>query len=60
MQPILWEALSSTEVGHEAIDNKMRGQAWKDLKEKGEPLHQAIEKSIEQRLHSHAKSKIEA
>ena len=59
MQPILWEALSSTEVGHEANDYKMRGQAWKDLQEKGEPLHQAIEKSIEQRLHSHAKSKIE-
>lgn len=59
MRPILWEALTDIEVGHEASDNKMRSQAWKDLQAKGEPLHQAIEKAIEQRLHSHAKSKSE-
>ncbi len=60
MSPILWEALIAVEVGQGASDNKMRSQGWKDLKEKGEPLHQAIEEAIEHRLHSHAKSKYEA
>lgn len=60
MRPILWEALANVEVGREANDGKMRSEAWKGLQEKGEPLHQAIEKAIEQRLHSHAKSKSEA
>jgi len=59
MWPILWEALADIEVGHEASDSKLRSQGWKELKEKGEPLHHAIEKTIEQRLHSHAKRKNE-
>lgn len=60
MRPILWEALVAVEVGHEATDYKMRSEAWKTLQAKGEPLHQAIEKAIEQRLHSHAKTKADA
>jgi hypothetical protein len=56
MLPILWASLSSLEVGHEAQDHKMQSQAWIDLKAKGEPLHHAIEKSIERRLHSHGKA----
>jgi hypothetical protein len=60
MRPILWEALVAVEVGHEATDYKMRSEAWKNLQAKGEPLHQAIEKAIEQRLHSHARAKADA
>lgn len=60
MRPILWEALADVEVGHDASDNKLRSQAWTEFQEKGKPLHQAIEKNIEQRLHSHAKCKSEA
>jgi hypothetical protein len=53
MLPLLWAALSSKEVGHEAEDYKMQSDAWKELQEKGEPLHKAIEKALEERLHSH-------
>ncbi len=56
IRPILWSALTAVEVGHEANDYKMQSQAWKDLQEKGEPLHKAIEKAMELRLHSHARS----
>lgn len=55
MRPILWEALIAVEVGRDASDHKMRSQGWKDLQEKGEPLHQVIEKAIEERLHSHGR-----
>lgn len=60
MQPVLWEALVAVEVGHQAADYKMRSDAWKVFQDKGQPLHQSIEKAIEQRLHSHAKTKPDA
>jgi hypothetical protein len=53
MLPILWGALTSKEVGHEAEDWKMQSEGWKELQAKGEPLHKLIEKAIEERLHSH-------
>ena len=56
MHPILREALIAAEVGHQTSDYAMRSEAWKSLQEKGTPLHQAIEKAIEERLHSHAKT----
>ncbi len=57
MLPILWSALTSKEIGHEADDFKMQADAWKELQTKGEPLHKAIEQSIEERLHSHGPSR---
>ena len=56
MRPILWQALTNLEVGHEGSDYKMQSEAWKNLQENGVPLHLSIEKAIEQRLHSHAKT----
>ena len=53
MLPILWSALTSKEVGHDAEDWKMQSEAWKELQAKGESLHKMIEKAIEERLHSH-------
>jgi hypothetical protein len=53
MLPIIWSALTSKEVGHEADDYKMQSDGWKELQAKGEPLHKRIEKAIEERLHSH-------
>jgi hypothetical protein len=60
MRPILWASLTSLEVGRQANDYKMQGEAWKQLEEKGMPLHVAIEKSIAQRLHAHGRSTIDA
>jgi hypothetical protein len=57
MRPLLWSALTAVEVGHEASDYKMKSDAWKDLQAKAEPLHLAIEQSIEKRLHSHGKAR---
>lgn len=56
MQPLLWNALTSLEVGKQADDYKMQSEAWKELQANAVPLHQAIEKAIELRLHSHAKT----
>lgn len=53
MLPILWRALTSKEVGHEAEDWEMQSEAWDELQAKGESLHKLIEKAIEDRLHSH-------
>jgi hypothetical protein len=55
MLPILWSTISSAEVGHEAKEYKMQNEGWKELQAKGEPLHKAIETSIEERLHAHAR-----
>lgn len=60
MRPILWESLTSLEVGREATDYKMQTDAWTQLQAKGTPLHDAIEKSIERRLHSHGRSASDA
>lgn len=51
---ILWEAIASMEVGHEAKDYKMQTGAWKTVKEQVEPLRQAIEQKIHERLRAHA------
>ena len=53
MLPILWGALTSKEVGHEAEDWKLQSKGWEELQTKGKPLHAAIESAIEIRLHSH-------
>jgi hypothetical protein len=60
MHPILWSAISGMQIGQEARDYKMRTKAWDDLKAKGDPLHSAIEVAIEERLHSHGRTKTDA
>jgi hypothetical protein len=60
MQPLLWKALTSLEIGKEATDHKMQLAAWSELEENGKALHSAIEQAIEIRLHSHAKTKRDA
>jgi hypothetical protein len=56
IRPLLTNALIAMEVGHEGLDHKMQGEAWKALQEKAEPLHNAIEDAIGKRLHSHGKT----
>ena len=52
---MLWSAVISKEVGHEAKDYKMQNEGWKKIKEESEPLYKSIESDIQSRLQSHAK-----
>jgi hypothetical protein len=52
---ILWSALISKEVGHEANDWKMQNEGWKETKEKTEPLYKEIEEYIHGRLQAHGR-----
>ncbi|MEO7859094.1 MAG: hypothetical protein ABIU05_01420 [Nitrospirales bacterium] len=52
---MLWSAVISKEVGHEAKDYKMQNEGWKKIKEESEPLCKSIESDIQARLQSHAK-----
>jgi len=52
---MLWSALVSIEVGHEAKDWKMKREGWKKIKEESEPLYKAIEAEIHARLQSHGR-----
>ena len=52
--PVLWSAVSASEIGHAAEDYMMQGGAWKELQARGEPLYKAIESEIQRRLRSHA------
>ncbi len=56
MTPLLWSAVVTLEASHEGRAPKMRGEAHQKLLESAVPLHEAIEKAIEERLHSHGKS----
>lgn len=51
---LLWEALISKRVGHEAQDYRLQSEGWKKIKEEAEPLYKAIESEIHARLQSHA------
>lgn len=51
---MLWSAVISKEVGHEARDYKMQNEGWKKIKEESEPLYKSIESDIQSRLQSHA------
>lgn len=53
MAEILWDAIISKEVGHEAQDWKMQNEGWKRIKEETEPLYKSIESDIQARLQSH-------
>lgn len=52
---MLWSALVSKEVGHEANDHKMQREGWKEIKENVEPLYKSIEADIQARLQSHGR-----
>lgn len=55
MAEILWNAIVSKEVGHEAKDWKMQNEGWKSIKEETEPLYKSIEADIQARLQSHGR-----
>lgn len=50
---MLWSAVVSKEVGHEAKDWKMQNEGWKKIKEETEPLYKSIKNDIQTRLQSH-------
>ncbi|MFO1328097.1 MAG: hypothetical protein U1F56_12125 [Rubrivivax sp.] len=52
---LLWQALTSKRVGHEAKDYKLQSEGWKKIQEEAEPLYKQIEADIHARLRSHAK-----
>jgi hypothetical protein len=55
MTPLLWSAVVAMEFSHEDKDWKVRSEAYQKLEDHAVPLHAAIEKAIEDRLHSHGK-----
>lgn len=52
---MLWSAVISKEVGHEAKDWKMQSEGWDKVKEEAEPLYLDIKKHIQERLQAHAR-----
>lgn len=54
---MLWSAVISKEVGHEAKDWKLQSEGWTKMKEKAEPLYKAIKTDIQTRLQSHARKR---
>jgi inorganic triphosphatase YgiF len=54
---MLWSAVISKEVGHEAKDWKMQREGWEKIKAEAEPLYLDIKTNIQDRLHSHGHRK---
>jgi hypothetical protein len=54
---ILWSAVISKEVGHEAKDWKMQREGWTKIKDETEPIYKEIKNEIQSRLQSHAKKR---
>jgi len=52
---MLWSAIISQEVGHEAQDIKMQREGWDNLEKEAEPLYKSIEADIQARLQSHGR-----
>jgi len=52
---MLWSAVISKEVGHEAKDWKMQREGWDKVKAEAEPLYLDIKTHIQERLQSHAR-----
>ncbi|NDP48543.1 MAG: hypothetical protein GZ085_09190 [Sulfuriferula multivorans] len=57
---LLWSAVISKEVGHEAKDWKMQSEGWKKIKEETEPLYKSIKNDIQARLQSHGRKSEQA
>lgn len=51
---MLWSAVVSKEVGHEAKDWEMQREGWDKIKKEAEPLYLEIKGLIQTRLQSHA------
>lgn len=54
---MLWSAVISKEVGHEAKDWKLQSEGWTKMKEKAESLYKSIKTDIQTRLQSHARKR---
>lgn len=52
---MLWSAVVSKEVGHEAKDWKMQREGWNKIKDETEPLYKTIKVEIQARLQSHGR-----
>ncbi len=52
---MLWSAIISKEIGHEAKDWKMQNEGWEKIKKETEPLYKSIENDIQARLQSHGR-----
>ncbi len=52
---ILWSAVVSKEVGHQAQDWKMQAEGWDKVREEVDPLYLDIKIYIHQRLQSHSR-----
>lgn len=52
---LLYSALISIEVGHEAEDRKMSREAWSIVQKELEPLYKVIEAEVHIRLQSHGR-----
>lgn len=53
---MLWSAVISKEVGHEAEDWKMQRNGWDKVRAEAEPLYLDIKTHIKERLQSHGRS----
>jgi hypothetical protein len=51
---LLYSAVVSKEVGHEAMDWKMQTESWAKIKDEADPLYKKIKSGIQNRLQSHA------
>lgn len=47
---LIWEIYNSSDVAEEVEDNKMKVQAWRDTRDKIEPIRQEIERLVQERL----------
>ncbi len=56
MAELLWDAIVSKEIGHEAKGWKMQNEGWKKIKKETEPLYKSIEAGIHARLQSHGRN----
>ena len=52
---MLWSAVVSKEVGHEAQDWNIQTEGWKKIEKEAEPLYKSIEADIQARLQSHGR-----
>jgi len=47
---LIWGIYNSSDIAEEVEDNKMKMQAWRDTKDKIEPIRKEIEKLVQERL----------
>jgi hypothetical protein len=52
---LLWSAVISKQVGHEAEDYQMQSEGWKQIQNEAEPIYKGLEEAIQNRLQSHGR-----